>query len=789
MKILNQAKNMCERLRCLIFAILLMPYLFAEGPSSDSPKGLYVENGELKFQGHTYRAMGMNYNSCFNQLLKNPKDRSFVKGFRILRTDYQIPYIRFMASGFGSASWKMFDQNPEQFFGLMDLIVREAEQQQLGLIPSMMWRLIDLADYQNESLNALGDENSQTRKFIRRYVTAFVERYKNSPAIYAWEIGNENLLVADLPKLNHLPAPKAGSKTARTSADKITRTMLLDAYRDIHKTIRNLDAHRIIVTGDSIARAQAWNNVKNDSWAQDTRQEWLEQFAKDTPSEFSVVSFHLYKEADKHYFKGENISLEKLIETMALDCKQRGKPIWCGELGMPADDSESQQIFYRMLRSMELNEIAISAPWNFVPEGAYQKEWDIFPYGDRLYMLEEVRALNERWALGLPKSKLSLDGHGANFRVKDGKFFKGDKPFMGYGLNMFTALTRKTGNEGYAPQLNDTSTKTGLDILATHGIPFIRFNASGFFPVDWTLYQKDKNAFFKAFDELVKDAEARKIGLVPVLFWFFSTVPDLVGESLDQWGNKDSKTHELMRGYTLEVVRRYKNSPAIWAWEFGNEVIHECDIPSTEQGRGWIVPKLGTPTQRTNKDKMFRKNIWVAYSNFASVVRSIDSQRPIMSGDTLPRSSAHHNYNGQSWQKDSLAQWREMFLKDNEAMDALSVHMYHYEEAKQDSGISGYNLESLVSELMTIAKDSGKPLWVGEFGVDAVKGKTLEQEKTQFERVLKVLQDNQVQFSALWNFDFEHEDQVQFNVTASNHRAYMLKALQKANAEIQKLAD
>jgi endo-1,4-beta-mannosidase len=767
-----------------IAAFMFVSCLPADDFSVVQPKGLTVVEGELRYQGSPYRAMGVNYNSCFNSLLKDPNNRSFVKGFRILREDYQIPFIRFMASGYGHSSWKLFDKKPDEFFARMDLIVREAEQQQLGLIPSLMWRLMDIADYQNETLNALGDEHSQTRQFIRRYVTAMVERYKDSAAIYAWEIGNENLLQADLPKLKHLPAPKAGTKTARTAADKITRSMVLDTYRDIHKTIRQYDAQRIIVTGDSIPRPAAWHNATQDSWQQDTRQEWLQQFAQDTPSEFSVASFHLYKEADEKYFKGENVSLEAVVETIANACRQQGQPVWCGELGMPADDGESRDYFYRMMHSMEINTIAISAIWNFVPEGSYQKDWDILPYGDRLFMLEEVRALNERWALGLPKSKTSLEGSGAEFKVKDGQFFKGEQPFTGYGINMFTALVRKTGHEGRPPKLKDSSTRKGLETLAAHHIPFMRFSASGFYPVDWKLYQKDKSAYFQAFDELVKNAEDTGIGLIPVLFWTFFTVPDLVAEPINQWGNNDSATHEWMRRYTLEVVRRYKNSPAIWAWEFGNEYLHEADLPSLEQGRGWIVdPKLGlgTPNQRSIKDKVYRTDIWKAYSAFASVVRSIDTQRPILSGDTSPRMSAYHNHTEKSWGKDTPEQWQEIFLKDNAAMDALNVHIYHYELAQQDVGIPGLNLEAMVGQLLSMSKECGKPLYIGEFGVDSSKGKSLAQEKAQFENMLKVLVQQHAPLAALWNFDFDHEDQVQYNVTSSNHRAYMLKALQDAN--------
>ncbi len=37
---------------------------------------------------------------------------------------------------------------------------------------------------------------------------------------------------------------------------------------------------------------------------------------------------------------------------------------------------------------------------------------------------------------------------------------------------------------------------------------------------------------------------------------------------------------------------------------------------------------------------------------------------------------------------------------------------------------------------------------------------------------------------ALWNFDFEHPGQVLYNITETNHRAYMLDALKDANRKL-----
>lgn len=369
--------------------------------------------------------------------------------------------------------------------------------------------------------------------------------------------------------------------------------------------------------------------------------------------------------------------------------------------------------------------------------------------------------------------------------VRDGQFMKDGTPFRGVGINYMTAFIRKLGLEGGTANLADNSYRPGFETLRAHDIPFIRFSVGGFFPNEWAVYKNDKEAYFEALDRLVADAEECGLGLIPSLFWFYPTVPDLVGEPIDQWGNPDSKTHAFMRQYTVEVVSRYKDSPAIWAWEFGNEYIHEADLPQPELGRGWIVPDFGTPAHRTAHDKMFRKNIYAAYQAFAETVREIDSYRPVLSGDTMPRPTAYHNFHDGSWGIDTPAEWEEMFRQDNASMDALSAHFYYFslEDEHHDGGVMEYGPEKQLPFMMEISRRANKPLWIGEFGPQA-KSKTIEEERRQFEFLLNLMVETEVPLFALWNFDLEHVDQAHWNIMEDNHRAYMLDVLQEANRKL-----
>jgi len=384
------------------FGWVLALFLLGAGAGGQTPAprpGLAVRDGTLTLQGKPYRGMGINYVQCFWKVIRDPENRDFVAGFRILREDYQIPFIRFAACGFLGREWKLYAENPEEYFRRMDLIVHEAEKQGLGLIPSLFWWKAAVGDWCREPLGEMGNPRSKTRAFYRKYATDFVSRYKDSPAIWGWEIGNEYLLGADLPGLDHLQAPQPGSKNPRTAADKLTRPMMLDLYRELHKTIREIDLHRLIATGDAMPRKGAWNNRHRDAWGIDTRQQWLEMLTADTPEVFSISSVHFYPE-NSGYFEGEDVGLEELLREVAREARRHGRVVWVGEFGAAAKDKPydpaEKEMVRRMLRSIKETGVELSAPWNFSPPGEpFQPTHDITPTNERAWLLLEVRRFNQ----------------------------------------------------------------------------------------------------------------------------------------------------------------------------------------------------------------------------------------------------------------------------------------------------------------------------------------------------------------------------------------------------------
>ncbi len=346
-----------------------------------------------------------------------------------------------------------------------------------------------------------------------------------------------------------------------------------------------------------------------------------------------------------------------------------------------------------------------------------------------------------------------------------GTVLREGRPYRGIGVNYFDCFLRGLKEGG------DTSYEAGFAALAAKGIPFARFCATGFWPRDMALYRENSDEYFRRFDGVVRAAEKQGLGLVPSLFWNVPCVPDLVGEPIDQWGNPASRTHAWMRRYVEEVVTRYRGSPAIWAWEFGNEYNLAIDLPGGPAHRPKTAPALGTPAARTERDELRLEHLRVATVEFARAVRALDPHRLIVTGHSLPRPSAWHLDRERSWRKDDETQFAEALARQNpDPIDALSVHVYEAEDLQR------------LDWLRRAGTRIGKPVFVGEFGVGPA-GKSEAERRQAFPRFLRAILDGGCPLAALWVYDYPR--QKEWNVTATNDRAWQLDAVTEANRSLK----
>lgn len=342
-----------------------------------------------------------------------------------------------------------------------------------------------------------------------------------------------------------------------------------------------------------------------------------------------------------------------------------------------------------------------------------------------------------------------------------GTVLRDGKPWRGIGVNYFDCFLRTLANG------DDSSYEAGLAELARCGIPFARFCATGFWPKDLELYQNNKGEYFRRLDGVVCAAERQGVGLVPSLFWSFPCVPDLVGEPAGSWGDRGSRTHAWMRNYVREVVGRYRRSPAVWFWEFGNEYNLIVDLPSGPAHWPKVVPARGTPGVRTGGDELRLAQYREAAAAFGEAVRELDPGRLIVTGAAMPRPAAWHLAHERSWRKDDERQFTQILDEQNPApVDALSVHIYAEEDLQR------------LSWLTRASAKLAHPVFVGEFGVK-VDERPEPVRRAAFEAMLHAVVDAGVPIAALWVYDFPKQNE--WNITATNERAWQLDAIAATN--------
>ena len=346
--------------------------------------------------------------------------------------------------------------------------------------------------------------------------------------------------------------------------------------------------------------------------------------------------------------------------------------------------------------------------------------------------------------------------------VHDGHFYKDGQPYRGVGVNYFDLLTRG---------LNSPTNQTSLDGLHELGrmhIPFVRF-AAAFDERDWKLFFNDRAAYFEKFDKVVRAAERAKVGLIPSFFWSFMKFPDLAGESRDQWGNPDSKTSQMMRDYVGAIVERYKDSPAIWGWEFGNEPNLMADLPNAAQFR-----KPGG----TERDDLKAADLVVMLREFAAEVRRHDDHRPVFTGNSHSRASSWHNTAEKSWKPDSREQSLTILRRDNPApVDTLGIHIYADKPAKNEIAAWTDCSSNYLAVVKSLAREMNRPVFIGEFGIAAnAPGGNV---RSRYENLLKDLEQTEIDLAAVWVFDLKNQQE--WNIHPENSRGYMLKMVAAAN--------
>ena len=329
--------------------------------------------------------------------------------------------------------------------------------------------------------------------------------------------------------------------------------------------------------------------------------------------------------------------------------------------------------------------------------------------------------------------------------ARDGTLLRNGVPYRGVGVNYPDAFLRPLRHP------EDQSYRDDFRALAANHIPFARITACGFWPSDYKSYLQDKENYFKVLDGVVQAAEESNVGLIANLFWASSTVPDLVGEPRDQWGNSQSKTRQFMRTYIREVVSRYVNSPAIWGWEFSNECNLSLDNPDAWRNQRSINPRLGMTRSRGPDDTVTTEIFTSALSDFARTVREIDDHRMLLTGNSVPRFSAYHMQTERRNGADNAEQFATMLLRQNPGpFNPICIHTAPMSPMPRFAKRPvSYN--ELIQTCARAARSASKSLYIEEFVTCAPKMEcSIATRRGYVNEVLGAMQANNVSLASVW---------------------------------------
>lgn len=366
-----------------------------------SPHGLGLQvntDGVVTLNGHEYKGVGVNYFDAFYRNIKDASDVSYEEGFRQLKEN-NIPYLRFMAGAYWPSEWSLYLNNKVEYFKRLDRFVKSAEDEGIGLIPSLFWTHHTFPDLVKEPVNQWGNTNSKTIEFMNTYIEEVVTRYVSSPAIWGWEFGNEYNLHIDLVGINiDLPTwENLGCPATRTEADKLSSTDLTIAINEFSNTIRKYDVSRIIFSGNSIPRDCAYHLKKDQKWEADNINQYTMSLESQNSGLLNSFTLHLYPENNSKRFADlPDASIKDIIRISKEYSDIKKKPLFIGEFGAPVSmDIDEQAVFMEMLEGIEMYKVPLSCVWVFdLP--SQNSDWNITFMNARKYMLGEIGKLNDR---------------------------------------------------------------------------------------------------------------------------------------------------------------------------------------------------------------------------------------------------------------------------------------------------------------------------------------------------------------------------------------------------------
>jgi hypothetical protein len=333
----------------------------------------------------------------------------------------------------------------------------------------------------------------------------------------------------------------------------------------------------------------------------------------------------------------------------------------------------------------------------------------------------------------------------------------GGAPFHELSFNKFDLLAQFSpvlgGDWGDRGPGIVAAAEEALKTLGSRGFRVVRvavspYSASGFeaafFDADPARQAQKRREFFAGFDQMLDACDRHGIRIVASLLWQVETLGKLGGQPLRATMiDPDSLGRRRVAEFVSAVVARYRDRPTIAMWEVGNEYNLVADIQ-------W--PQFDVTSDQ----------VAAFVHDLATLVRSIDRNHLITTGDSTPRPSAMHLLQAVragkevDWTPDSAEeQIAYLRLMNADPIDVISIH--YYDDGMITLGGRLGSPENL-RFYARAAAEIGKPLFIGEMGLDAdVESYTTPAALALLRATLPVLVELKLPLTLYWTFNDDRE--------------------------------
>lgn len=309
--------------------------------------------------------------------------------------------------------------------------------------------------------------------------------------------------------------------------------------------------------------------------------------------------------------------------------------------------------------------------------------------------------------------------------IQDGRFFLDGKPFAEISFNKFDLFWQLYDQLAAGKPLDAANPMVKAQEKALRNLHELGFQTIRIFALPWgpegpaSYADPDKRRnLHAALDKTLELCDAHEIRVV----WSLGALSftDTKLEPGKGWvyggeqerelvSNPESRGRKLLYRYIDETVARYKNRKAVLMWELSNEITLDADIGDRDRVyEGQRMPTL--------------KEVAGFFDDVAKRIKVSDPLRLVNSGGSNMRESQWHLYLGEGWKKDSFEEQFKCFelLYAKSAIDVIDIHSYP--NNKPGYSIMGEDGKEMWLDLkgyMTFARRVGKPLMVGELGLQA----------------------------------------------------------------------